>query len=111
MGLPSLDLYQVKDVALDESSSGDNEIVAAIPGKRIAVVQLALISNGTVNAKFQSGAGGTGLTGLFYLVANTGFVLPKSDHPWFLTAIGSNLNLNLSAAIAVGGVLSYIEVG
>ncbi len=108
--LGRLDLYQIKEAVISASSSGDNTIVAAVSGKRIVPIQIALISNGTVNVKFQSGASGTNLTGLFYLIANTGFVMPKSDTGWFQTASGSLLNLNLSGAVAVGGVLSYVEV-
>ena len=110
MPLPSLDLYVIKESANSASSSGDNTLVAAVSGKVIKVLQVALMSNGTVNVKFQSGASGTDLTGLFYLIANTGFVINFSPSGWFKTASGVLLNLNLSGAVAVGGVLSYIEV-
>lgn len=109
--LGRFDLYQIKEATISAASSGNNTLVAAVTGKRIVPIQIALVSNGTVNVKFQSGASGTDLTGLFYLVANTGFVMPLSESGWFQTGIGSLLNLNLSAAIAVGGVLSYVEVG
>jgi hypothetical protein len=74
------------------------------------VLAAAFMANGTVNVKFQSGAGGTDLTGLFYLVANTGAALPYNPAGWFETAVTTLLNLNLSAAIAVGGCITYIEV-
>lgn len=110
----SLDYYVVKPVPISASSSGDNTIVAAVTGKQIWVLKLALISNAAVNAKFQSGASGTDLTGLFYLAANTGFALQQDSGniacPWFKTATGALLNLNLSSGVAVGGVLTYIEV-
>lgn len=109
MGLPSLDLFQIKDAVVDASASGANELVAAVTGKRIVLLQFACVSNGTVNIKFQSGT--TDLSKLFYLVANVGFVLPMSStHGWVTTAAGSALNLNLSGAVAVGGALSYIEL-
>ena len=114
MPAPSLDAYVVKRAAISASSSGNNTLVAAVTGKQIWVLKVAMMSNGTVNAKFQSGASGTDLTGLFYLVANTGFVMPQDGGeqatPWFVTATGSLLNLNLSGSVAVGGVLTYIEV-
>jgi hypothetical protein len=69
-----------------------------------------MIANGSVNAKWQSGAGGTDLTGLAYLVVNSGYVLPFNPVGWFETAADTLLNLNLSAAIAVGGSLVYIVV-
>ena len=114
MSVPSLDLYVVKQVAISASSSGNNTIVGAVVGKQIWVLKCVLMANGAVNVKFQSGASGTDLTGLFYLIANTGFSINQdggqSANPWFKTATGVLLNLNLSDAIAVGGVLSYVEV-
>lgn len=110
----SLDQYVVKHANIAASSSGNNTVVAAVSGKQIWVLEVVLISNGLVNVKFQSGAGGTDITGLFYLRANTGF---SKNHgganyaiPLCKTATGALLNLNLSDAIAVGGVLAYIEV-
>jgi hypothetical protein len=67
------------------------------------------VSNGTVNAKFQSSTGGD-ITGLLYLVANTGASSGYSPTGHFETVSGEALELNLSGAIAVGGHLSYVEV-
>lgn len=92
------------------AGSGDNTIVAAVSGKKIRVLAYNFMSAGTVNAKFQSGASGTDLTGLAYMVANTGKVAPYNPVGWFETGVNTLLNLNLSAAIAVGGELVYIEV-
>jgi hypothetical protein len=99
-----------KFVAIAASASGNNTLLASVSSKHIRVLALYLVSNGTVNAKFQSGASGTDLTGLAYLVANTGFVLPFNPLGWFETAVTTLLNLNLSAAIAVGGSMTYVEV-
>lgn len=99
-----------KFVAISASSSGNNTILAAVTSKKIRVLGYVLNANGTVNAKFQSGASGTDLTGLLYLVVNAGAVAPVTDRGWFETASNTLLNLNLSAAIAVGGHLVYIEV-
>lgn len=92
------------------SSSGDNTIVALVSSKKIRVLSLVIMANGTVNGKFKSGTAGADLTGLFYLLANVGFVLPYNPLGWFESASGVLLNLNLSAAIAVGGCLVYVEV-
>lgn len=99
-----------KFAVIAASSSGNNTLVAAVTSKKIRVLAAAFTANGTVNAKFQSGAGGTDLTGLFYMVVNTGGVLPFNPAGWFETASNTLLNLNLSAAVAVGGSLTYIEV-
>lgn len=99
-----------KFAAIAASTSGNNTLIAAVTSKKIRVLAVAFMANGTVNAKFQSGAGGTDLSGLFYMVANTGAALPYNPAGWFETASNTLLNLNLSAAIAVGGCITYIEV-
>jgi hypothetical protein len=99
-----------KFATIAASTSGNNQIVAAVTSKKIRVLAAQLISNGTVNAKWQSGSSGTDLTGLAYLVANAGYVLPFNPCGWFESASGVLLNLNLSAAINVGGSILYIEV-
>lgn len=92
------------------ASSGANTIVAAVTAKKIRVLAYNLIANGTVSAKFQSGAGGTNITGLKYLVVNSGICAPFNPVGWFETASATLLSLDLSGAIAVGGELVYIEV-
>lgn len=99
-----------KFAAISASTSGNNTLVAAVTSKKIRVLACVVTSSGTVNAKFQDGAGGTDKTGLFYMIANTGFALPYNPVGWFETTAGVLLNLNLSAATAVGGCLTYVEV-
>lgn len=97
--------------AIDAATSGDNTLVAAAgAGNKVRVHQLLLVAAGTVNARFESGAGGTALSGQMNLVANTGFVLPYSPIGWFETAANTLLNLELSAAVSVDGVLAYTVV-
>lgn len=97
--------------AIDVASSGDNTLLAAQgAGNKIRVHQLFLVSAGTVTVRFESGAGGTALTGQMNLVANTGFVLPFSPIGWFETAANTLLNLELSAAVSVDGNFAYTVV-
>lgn len=104
-------LLTPKFAAISASSSGNNTLVAAVTGKKIRVLAYNLIGNGAVNIKFQSGAGGTDLTGLKYIAAaGGGLCAPFNPVGWFETASNTLLNLNLSGAIAVGGELVYIEV-
>jgi len=95
---------------IDAATSGDNTLVAAVTSRRIRVLSLFLVAAGAVNVRFESGAGGTALTGQMNLVANTGFVLPYNPAGWFETAVTTLLNLELSAAVSVDGSLTYIEV-
>lgn len=99
-----------KFAVIDAATSGDNTLVASVAGKKIRVVALFLVAAGTVNARFESGAGGTALTGQMNLVANSGFSLPFNPVGWFETAATTLLNLELSAAISVDGCLTYVEV-
>lgn len=98
-----------KFVSIAASASGDNTLVSGVASKKIRVLSYVLMSNGTVNAKFQSSTGGD-ITGLLYLVANTGASSGFSPVGHFETVAGEDLQLNLSGAIAVGGHLTYIEV-
>lgn len=98
---------EVKYIAISASASGDTSLVAAIASTIIRVVSLCIIANGTVNVKFKRAS--TDITGLYYLVANTGVVLPEATRGWFETGTNEALQINLSAAVAVGGHLGYVE--
>lgn len=101
--------YVLKSAVINNASSGDNTLVSAVAGKKIRVLAIVLISDGTVDVRFESGAGGTALTGQMPLLVNTGFSIASA---WglFETASNTLLNLELSAAINVHGWITYIEV-
>lgn len=97
--------------SVDVASSGDNTLVAAQGSSNIILVhQVFLVAASAVTIRFESGAGGTALTGQMQLVANQGFVLPFSPVGWFKTAANALLNLELSGAVSVDGVLGYTVV-
>lgn len=101
----------VKFAAIDGALNGDNTLVAAVTGKKIRVLGCFAIMTGTaVTIRFESGAGGTALTGQMTPTQGGGFVLPFSPVGWFETAAGSLLNLELGGAQSVDGSLVYIEV-
>ena len=100
----------IKYAKIDAASSGDNTLVAAVTGKQIRVLAAFMVSAGTVNVRFEDGAGGTALTGQMNLVANSGFTLPFNEVGWFETTAATLLNLELSGAVSVDGCLVYIEV-
>jgi hypothetical protein len=99
----------IQYAAVSAASSGNNTIVAAVAGKRIRVLSCFLVADDAVTAKFQSGAGGTDLTGAASLAANGGYVLPFNEGGWFQTGINTLLNLSLGGAVGVRGAISYIE--
>lgn len=97
-------------VVTASSMGGGNTIVSSQASKKIRVIAANVFANGTVNTKWQSGSSGTDITGLSYLVANAGFVLPYNPVGWFETVSSAGLYLNLSASVAVGGHITYILV-
>lgn len=99
-----------KFAKINAGTNGNNTLVAAVTAKKIRVLSVYVVSSGTVNGKFQSAAAGTDLTGLSYMVVNSGFVLPFNPIGWFETIAGELLNLNLSAGVTVGGSLTYVEI-
>jgi hypothetical protein len=101
---------RIKRKVIDHATSGDNELVAAVAGKKIRVYNVVLISAGTVNVRFESGAGGTALTGQLNLIANVGFAPGHDPNGHFETAAGQALNLELSGAVSVDGWMTYAEV-
>jgi hypothetical protein len=101
----------VKRAVIDKAGSGDNELVAAVTGKTIRVLAAFFTMTGTaVTIRFESGAGGTALTGQMTPAQGQTVVLPYNPHGWFETAAATALNLELGGAQSVDGGLVYIEV-
>lgn len=109
------DYYEpVKYAVIDDASSGNNTVIAAVTGKRIRVLSYTLVPTADVVARWESGAGGTALTGQMNLLAEDGVVSQGvsancGSHGCFETAAGALLNLELSGAVSVDGHLTYIE--
>ena len=104
-----LDDSFVLRTAISAASSGANELVAAVAGKKIKVVSCLLVAAGAVTATFRSGAT-PNLSGAVSLAADgDSFVLPAAPpgYHWFETAEGAALNLVLNGAVAVAGCLVY----
>jgi hypothetical protein len=92
------------------SASGATTIVAAVGGKKIRVLRWSLSANGAVNVKWQSHVTPTDITGLHYMTQFStagGAYCPAGI---FQTLTGEALDINLSAAVAVGGELTYVTV-
>ena len=98
-----------KYVKISGNTNGDNTLVAAVSGKKIRVLGLSLMSAGTVNLTFQSGAGGTAISGAYPLTAQAGMVLPPCALGYMETAAGALLNMRLDAGTLVVGTLTYEE--
>jgi hypothetical protein len=94
--------------------NGDNILVAAVPGQVIRVYRFLASVGGAVNLKFYSNPSPTNpLTGTFILTASgSSIMLPPApgQASWFETQSGQSLNLNASAAVNLGGILSYVQL-
>lgn len=86
-------------------------IVAAVPGKRIFVIGYRLSASAAVNANFQSHTTTTRAGGLHYLSAASPASVMASPFGIFATMPGEALDINLSAAVPVGGDLVYTISG
>jgi len=104
------DIQLVKRAAIDAATSGNNTLVAAVSGKKIRVLALfATMTGSAVTIRFEDGAGGTALTGQMGPTSGQTIVLPFNPVGWFETSAATLLNMELSGAQSVDGVLVYIE--
>lgn len=98
-----------KFAKIDASSSGNNTIVSASSGNRLRVLRWGLTANGDVGVKWRSGSS-TDLTGVRPLTQYASAGGAYTPVGIFETAKNEAFVLNLSAAVAVGGELTYVEV-
>lgn len=85
-------------------------VAAQAAGVKIRVVALFLVNTTAQSVTFKSGAGGTAITGPLPLAALGQLVLPFNPMGHFETAAAALLELSLSGATQVGGVLQYVTV-
>jgi hypothetical protein len=97
---------------INDSTSGNNTIVAAAgAGKRIAVWSILIVSDGTVDVRWEDGAAGTAFTGQVPLQAREGYTWTAGGIvPLFVGSANTLLNLELSAAVNVHGGVSYTVI-
>ena len=104
---------QVPDVvllyaAVSASGSGANILVAAVAARRICVCNYLIVAAGAVGVKWVRGS--TDISGVMQVAATGGVASPVASPglgPLFKTGVNEDLVLNLSAAVSVGGHLSY----
>lgn len=101
------DRIRYKHAYANPASSGSNTVVSAVTGQKIKVIGAFVVAAAVNTVKFMSAS--TDLTGGMALAANGGFTLPISDKgiPYFETAAGEALNINLSASTAVAVTIVY----
>lgn len=99
--------YGFQSASVSGASSGSNEVVAAVSGRKITVHGYTLVAAGAVTVQWRSAA--TAKTGVMSLAANgtVSAYSPTADMPLFQTAEGEALNLQLGGAVQVSGHLVY----
>lgn len=97
--------FQTVAVEFSEATAATFEVVAAVPGKRIAVTGYHLGAAGTNTVKF---SGTADLTGPIPTVAGSQLVATGSpDNVLFKAEAGVALSVTLSAANSVAGYINY----
>ncbi|MBY0523438.1 MAG: hypothetical protein K2R98_08560 [Gemmataceae bacterium] len=102
---------------IDIAASGQNQIVAAVAGKKIRVVNYLIVAAGAVTAKFQSKESPTDLTGAMTMAAGQPIGSAYSTarqfggyDGHFETQTGEGLAISLGGAVQVSGHLNYVLV-
>lgn len=93
---------------INTASSGDQTIVAAVPGKQIVVTNYVLVNTTAQSLTWKSGS--TALSGPMALGALATLVV-DNDAPVLVCNVGEALVLNLGAATQVSGHLTYFVAG
>lgn len=95
--------------AITASSSGATNVVAGVSGKKVYILRWSLSANGNVNVNWQSHTTTGTATGLHYMTQYASAGGAYCPAGIFATVAGEGLDINLSAAVAVGGELTYVQ--
>jgi hypothetical protein len=99
--------------AVIDTATVDTTIVAAVTGKKILVTSYTIVASGGAQTavRFESGTGGTALTGEMAIAANGQLTANYNPGGCFApTAASALLNLQLGAATSVDGHVTYVEI-
>ena len=99
---------EIKDAVISITGSGQQVVVAAVPGKKIRVVSFWIIVDAATAVTWQNGT--TDITGAAPLAINGGWVVDFSPVGHFETAVGAALNIELGTSSAnAKGSVNYFE--
>jgi hypothetical protein len=94
-------------LVISAAGSGDNTLLAAVTGYKIRVHSYKLVAAGAVTTRFESGAGGTALTGVMSQITGVPNDAQFEKEGHFETAVSALLNLELGGAVQCSGHLTY----
>lgn len=101
-------IYNEADVTrtlINKASGTNHELVAAVAGKKIALIKCILTCDSEVGIEFNSDT--TALTG--EILAKS-LVLDIDEIPWVVTAAGEALDVDLSSAATLDGIVYTIQI-
>lgn len=93
------------ETAVNISTPGDHNLIAAVAGQVITVWKLMLRSNGDNTLSIRDGT--TPLMGAIDLAQGGDVTLQKDSDPWFTLAANSPFNLNTTQAVQLSGRVYY----
>jgi hypothetical protein len=94
-------------VSLSTAASGDTVLVTVPATKRLRLISAVINASGGANTiTFKTGS--TSRTGALDLPADINTVLDYNPAGWFTGALDEDLAINLTAATAIGGMITYI---
>lgn len=103
---------RIQRAFVNPAAIADNPVVAAVAGKKVKVLAMQLWNNAaTANtATVKTAAAAISPPFTFQAAMHGTIILPYNEAGWFLTNAGEALNLALTAATAVGCLVTYIMV-
>lgn len=109
------DETQVLSVPISTAAAANTELVALTAAQTVFVCGYSFIAAGTVDVQLITGTGAacatgeTDLTGPYSLVVNSGIAVPNGGAMQTKGLLSNALCIELSAAIQVSGMLSYVK--
>jgi hypothetical protein len=91
------------------ASTTGGTLVAAVPGKRLRIVSMVMVSGGTATSVTILG-NTTALSPPLPMGVNSVMALPVSEHGWFETAVGEGLKVTTGTGATTGIAVTYIEL-
>lgn len=99
-------MYRIQPVKIDQNTSGDHVLVAAVAGKTVSIVGLNFVCTGANTITWKSSGGSTLVPGQSFGASGGNECRPKGI---FCTSVlGEGITINLSASSQVSGVAEYI---
>lgn len=101
-------IENTKRVAINKATAATHELVAAVAGYKIKIVNLFIVSANDVAVTFKSAT--TALTGAMTVAKESNLSLQSGYPNYHLleTAAGEAFNMTLGGAVQVSGALAYI---